>query len=69
MSNIYSRIYPSGSWPNKFYGNAKIHKISPNDSVEHLPIQPSVSNIGTNCSIFVKVFRVIIVTNNLSEPK
>ena len=37
-SNIYSNIYPSGSCPGKFYGTAKIHKMSPNDRVQHLPI-------------------------------
>ena len=35
--NIYSNIYPSGSCSGKFYGTAKIHKMSPNDSVQHLP--------------------------------
>ena len=29
-----------------FYGTAKIHKMSPNDSVQHLPIRPTVSNTG-----------------------
>ena len=46
-SNIYSNIYPSGSCPGKFYGTAKIHKMSPYDSVQHLPIRPIVLNIGT----------------------
>ena len=45
--NIYSKIYSSGSCLGKFYGTAKIHKMSPNDSVQHLPIRPIVSNIGT----------------------
>ena len=46
-SNIYSNICPSVSCPGKFYGTAKIHKMSPNDNVQHLPIRPIVSNIGT----------------------
>ena len=46
-SNIYLKMYPSGSCPGKFYGTAKIHKMSPNDSIEHLPIRRIVSNIGT----------------------
>ena len=47
LPTIYSNIYPSTSCPGKFYGTAKIHKMSPNDSVQHLSIQPIVSNIGT----------------------
>ena len=43
----YLRLYPSGSYPGKFYGTAKVHKISENDTVDELPIRPIVSNIGT----------------------
>ena len=46
-SNIYSKIYPTGSAPGKFYGNAKIHKLSPNDTINKLPLRTIVSNIGT----------------------
>ena len=44
--NIYKKLYPTGSAPGKFYGNAKIHKLSSND-VDDLPLRPIVSNIGT----------------------
>ena len=52
MKNIlspqeYLRLYPSGSCPGKFYGTAKVHKISENDTVDELPIRPIVLNIGT----------------------
>ena len=43
----YKRLYPSGSAPGKFYGTAKLHKISINDGVDKLPIRPIISNIGT----------------------
>ena len=43
----YLRLYPSGSCPGKFYGTAKVDKISENDTVDELPIRPIVSNIGT----------------------
>ena len=43
----YLRLYPSGSCPRKFYGTAKVHKISENDTVDEPPIRPIVSNIGT----------------------
>ena len=46
-SNIYSKIYPTGSAPSKFYGTAKIHKLSPDDTINDLPLRPTISNIGT----------------------
>ena len=46
-SNIYSNICLPGSYRVKFYGTAKIYKISPNNSVQNLPVRPIVSNIGT----------------------
>ena len=46
-SNIYVKIYPTGSAPGKFYGTAKIHKLSPNDTINELPLRPTVSNIAT----------------------
>ena len=45
--NIYSKIYPAGSAPGKFYGIAKIHKLLPNDTINELPLRPIVSNIGS----------------------
>ena len=32
----YSRLYPTGSAPGKFYGIVKIQKLSPTDSIEKL---------------------------------
>ena len=43
----YWRLYPTGSFPGKFYGTAKIHKLSPTDSMGNLPIVPTVSNVNT----------------------
>ena len=48
----YRKIYPSGSNPGKFYGTAKIHKLSNEDemninNVDQLPLRPIVSNINT----------------------
>ena len=43
----YLCLCPSGCCPGKFYGTAKVHKISENDTVDELPIRPIVSNIGT----------------------
>ena len=41
------RLYPNGSCPGKYYGTAKLHKISENDTVDELPIWLLVSHIGT----------------------
>ena len=46
-SNIYSKVYPTSSAPGKFYGTLKIHKLSPNDTINELPLRPIVSDIGT----------------------
>ena len=48
----YKKVYPSGSNPGKFYGTAKVHKLSETDeknlsNVDKLPLRPIVSNIGT----------------------
>ena len=46
---MYTKIYPSGSNPGKFYGTAKVHKVKPEeqDKIEKLPLRPIISNIGT----------------------
>ena len=46
-SLVYSKIYPTGSSPRKFYGTAKLQKVSNNSTVEHLPLRPIIYNIGT----------------------
>ena len=47
-SQEYSRLYPTGSCPGKFYGTAIIDKILRTDKVDKLPIRPIVSNINTS---------------------
>ena len=44
----YWKLYPTGSHPAKFYGTAKIHKLSYNDTTDQLRLRPIVSNIGTS---------------------
>ena len=46
-SFVYSKIYPTGSSPGKFYGTAELHKVPNNSTVEHLQLRPIISNIGT----------------------
>ena len=43
---VYSKIYPSGSCQDKFYGTAKMHKLSTNRGND-FPLHPIISNIGT----------------------
>ena len=50
----YLMLYPSGSCLGKFYGTAKVYRISENDIVDELTIRPIVSNIGTPTYDFAK---------------
>ena len=43
----YKKLYPTGSYPGKFYGTAKIHKLSVNCGINDLPIRQIVSNLNT----------------------
>ena len=44
----YKKLYPTGSCPGKFYGIAKIHKLSVNGGINELTIRPIVSNLNTS---------------------
>ena len=44
--NVYKKLYPTGSYPGKFYGNAKVHKLSTNN-IDDLTLRPILSNIST----------------------
>ena len=44
---VYSKIYPPGSLPRKFYGTAKLHNVPNNGTVEQLPLRLIISNIRT----------------------
>ena len=35
----YSKIYPTGSSPGKFYGNAKMYKLPKNGNINNLPLR------------------------------
>ena len=43
----YKRLYPTRSNAGKFYGTAKLHKLSTFGTVDQLPLRPIISNIGT----------------------
>ena len=46
-TDVYAKLYPTGSSPGKFYGTAKVHKLAINDTVEELQLRPVVSNLNT----------------------
>ena len=37
-TDVYAKLYPTGSSPGKFYGTAKVHKLAINDTIEELPL-------------------------------
>ena len=68
----YSRLYPTGSCPEKFYGTGKTHKILPTDNVDKLPIRPIVSNINTStyelAKYLTKLLSPLISSGKWSNP-
>ena len=44
---VYKKLYLTRSYPGKFYGNAKVHKLSTN-SIDYLTLRAIVSNISTS---------------------
>ena len=66
-SNIYSKIYPTGSAPGKLYGTAKIHKLSPSDAINELPFRPIVSNTGTAAYHLLKYLAILLSPLSESE--
>ena len=42
----YSKFYPTGSSPDRFYGTAKLRKLKYNGTVEDLPLRPIISITG-----------------------
>ena len=47
-SEVYQKIYPTGSSPGKFYGTGKLHKLKPEQNEINLPLRLIVSNIKTS---------------------
>ena len=46
-TDVYAKLYPTGSSPGKFCGTAKVHKLAISDTVKELPLRPIVSNLNT----------------------
>ena len=47
-SKTYSpQLYPTGSKPGAFYGNAKVHKLQKGEGLKELTLRTIVSNVGT----------------------
>ena len=60
-------LYPSGSSPGKFYGTAKIHKVSGNGNIDQLPIRSIVSNLNAATYQLAKHFSKILSPLRESE--
>ena len=43
----YERLYPTGSKPSAFYGNAKVHKLRKGKGLRKIALRTFVSNVGT----------------------
>ena len=46
-AQLYSKIYPTGSQPAKFYGTAKVHKVPEGGSLDQLPLRQIVANTSS----------------------
>ena len=66
-SNIYSKIYATGSTPGKFYGTAEIQELSLNDTISGLRIRPIASNIGTATYHLLKYLAKLLSPLSQSE--
>ena len=62
--NEYSKLYPTGSNPGKFYGPAKIHNRSYNGTIDQLPLKLIVSSEVTISAYPIRVHTV----KNFKEP-
>ena len=65
LENVYKKLSPTGSYPSKFYGNAKVHKLSTNN-VDDLTLRPIVSNIGTATYATAKYLAILLAPLTLS---
>ena len=43
----YKRLYPTGSKPGAFYGNAKVDKLKKGEGWKELTLRPIIFNVGT----------------------
>ena len=64
--NVYKKLYPTGSYSGRFYGNAKVHKPSINN-VDDLRLRPIVSNIGTATYEVAKCLASLLASLSKSE--
>ena len=67
MKDEYSKLYPTGCNPGKFYGIPTIHKLSYNDTVDPLLLRPIVFNIGSASYHLSKYFSKLLWLLSQSE--
>ena len=64
---LYSKIYPTGSSPGRFYGTTKLHKVKDNGTVEDLTLRPIISNIRTDTYELAKYLDQILKPQGQSQ--
>ena len=64
--NVYKKLYQTGSYPGKFYGNAKVHKLSTNNT-DNLTLGPIVSNIDSTTYETAKYLASLLAPLNKAE--
>ena len=45
--DVCAKLYLTESFLGKFYGTAKVHKLSINDTFQNLPVRPIISKLNT----------------------
>ena len=63
----YNKVYLTGSDAGKFYGTAKIHKLQESGTVDQLPLDLIVSNLGSTSYYLVKHLAKILAPLSESE--
>ena len=64
---MFKKYSLKSSNPSKFYGTAKIHKLSYNDTIDQLPLRPIVSNIGAASYCLSKYLAKLLFPLSQSE--
>ena len=60
-------MYPTGSFPRKFFGTARLHELPMNGVIHDLPIWPIVSNIRTASYYFGKYLSKVLSSMAYSQ--
>ena len=65
---VYKKLYPTGSYPVKFYGNKKVRELSTNN-IDDITLSPIMCNIDTVTYEMAKYLTDLLAPLNKSEYK